>query len=49
MSSLVDKLREFVENAEADEKMDYLEKMRLKFYLQELIAEEEMKEFLKEN
>jgi hypothetical protein len=31
-----------------DAEMDYLEMMKLKFHIQDLIAEEEMKEFLKE-
>ena len=44
-------LKELLELLEAieDEEMDYLEKMRLKFHIQDLIAEEEMKQFLDEN
>lgn len=32
-----------------EEEMDYLEYMRLKFYIQDLIAEEELKQFLDED
>ena len=44
-------LKELIKKLEAianDEEMDYLEKMRLKFELQDLIAAEELKELLDE-
>ena len=44
LQELIEKLHE-IEN---DEEMDYLEKMLLKFHLQDLIAEEELKQFLDE-
>ena len=43
-------LKELLELLEAleDEDMDYLEKMRLQFLIKDLIAEEEMKQFLED-
>ena len=38
-----------LEAIQANEEMDYLEKMRLEFHIKELIAEEEMKQFLEDN
>lgn len=49
MSNLTDQLRDLAERVQTDEGMEYLEKMLIKFYLQDLIAEEEMKEFFKED
>ncbi len=37
-----------LEALESDEEMDYTEKMKLKFHIQDLIAEEEMKQFLEQ-
>lgn len=42
------KLYEQLQELEAKETMDYLEKMREKFRIQDLIAEEEMKQFLED-
>jgi hypothetical protein len=43
-------LKELIKKLEAleDEEMDYLEKMRLQFEIKDLIAEEEMKQFLEQ-
>ena len=43
---MLKELLEKLEAIESDEEMDYLEKMRLLFHIKELIAEEEMKQFL---
>ena len=43
------KLYEQLSELEQNNCMDYLEKMREKFRIQDLIAEEEMKQFLEEN
>lgn len=42
------KLYEQLQELETEETMDYLEKMREKFRIQDLIAEEEMKQFLED-
>ena len=37
-----------LEEVQADEEMDYLEKMRLQFEIKDLIAAEELKELLEQ-
>jgi hypothetical protein len=37
-----------LEEVESNEEMDYLEKMRLKFEIQDLIAAEELKQLLEQ-
>lgn len=44
-------LKELIGKLEAleDDEMDYLEKMKLQFEIKDLIAEEELKQFLEDN
>jgi hypothetical protein len=44
----LDQLFAELSEIESDNTMDYLEKMKLTFHIKDLIAEEEMKQFLEE-
>jgi hypothetical protein len=45
---MLEELIEKLEALESDEEMDYLEKMKLKFEIQDLIAAEELKQLLEQ-